>query len=424
METSALYGRIRAVLSIRVNERSRLARRIEVYWRYRITPVGRMLMLVLLVAAPVAGAVTIIRPLYYFAIFLFAFLLVHRGVGWVLKPRVQLKRFLPERCAAGATLTVPAQVTNTSPLPLFDFAVSEQSPHPTVKLDDNPEYVACIPPGASVEVTYRITPTRRGVYDFAGPVAMTAFPFGVYNEGRSISSPHRMLVYPRFTPLTGVDLPVGRRHQPGGLQMVSLVGDSEEFLSNREYRPGDRLRDIHHVAWARVGYPVVREFQQEYLCRIAMVVDTHIPWGRKEEDLESALSLGAAIADVLSRQEYVIDIFAAGPDLYHFQAGRSLAYLDSILDVLACIEPCRTNPFTIISQAIATEIGQISTAVFILLDWDEERERFVRSFRDMGVAVKVIVVRKNEPTLDPSGFVSDAGSVKVVTPEMVDGGRL
>jgi uncharacterized protein (DUF58 family) len=137
-----------------------------------------------------------------------------------------------------------------------------------------------------------------------------------------------------------IDLPVGRKYQPGGLHLVSHVGDSEEFIGNREYRPGDRLRDIHHAAWARTGFPIVREFQEEYLCRIAMIVDTLAPPRdtAARQDLEAALSLAAAIADALSRQEYVVDLFAAGPDLYHFQAGRGLAYLDNILDILACLE--------------------------------------------------------------------------------------
>ncbi|MBN2711695.1 MAG: DUF58 domain-containing protein, partial [Planctomycetes bacterium] len=308
---------------------------------------------------------------------------------------------------------------NSSRFSVFDLAAGEYRPDSSIWIDRDPQYVDCLQPGESADVVYSLTPQKRGAYDFSGPMAVTAFPFGLYNAQTVFKEPHRLLVYPRFTPLAAVDLPVGRKHQPGGLQMASNIGDSEEFLGNREYRPGDRLRDIHHAAWARRGYPIVREYQQEYLCRIAMVVDTYVPSydSNAADGLEAALSLSAAIADVLSRQEYVIDIFAAGPDLYHFQAGRSLAYLDNILDILACIEATNHNPFITLAPAVAEEIGQISTAVVVLMDWDEEREKFVRSLRDFGVAVKVIVVKDGPPTHNPAGFVSDAGAVTVLTPE-------
>jgi len=403
---------------------SPLGRWVLFTWRRRITANGRMLLIVLLVSGPVSAAIGIGMPLYYFSVFLFMLLLVGRLGGLLFGPRVELKRDLPERCAAGAEIRVYATVRNRGYLSVFDLAASERMPHMSIELADQPEYVDCLPAGAAGELTYTLRPTLRGVYDFKGPVAMTVFPLGVYHHTRNFADSRRMLVYPRFMPLQAVDLPVGRKHQPGGLQMVSHVGDSEEFLGNREYRPGDRLRDIHHTAWARVGFPVVREFQQEYLCRIAMICDTFLPHqGRRaRRDLEAALSLSAAIADVLSRREYVIDIFAAGPDLYHFQAGRSLAYLDNILDILACIEPCRQSPFATIAPAIMEEIGEISTAVMVFLDWNAERETFVRSIREHGVEVKILVVRSSPPTFDPSGFPTAAGPIQVLTADQVETG--
>ncbi len=417
MDLDAVVERVQDFVRPRPEKVSRLGRWIWFTWRRRITATGRMLLLVLLVVGPVSAVIGLHVPLYVFSVYLFALLLVGRLGGLLFGPRVEVWRQLPERCAAGATLRVHARVENQSRLAVFDLGVSERMPHMSIELEDRPTYLDVLGRGESATLTYTMVATARGAYDFKGPVATTVFPFGVYHHTRNFTAPHRMLVYPRFLPLAGVD-------QPGGLQMVSNVGDSEEFLGNREYRPGDRLRDIHHASWARVGFPVVREFQQEYLCRIAMVVDTFVPAEarRARADMEAGLSLAAAVADALSRQEYVIDIFAAGPDLYHFQAGRSLAYLDNILDVLACIEPCPESPFARIAPALMEEIGQISTAVMVFLDWNEERESFVRSLRAMGVAVKVVVVRNDPPRFDPTGFVTEAGPVQVFTPEEVEGG--
>ncbi len=403
---------------------SRLERHLRWSWQRKLTAMGRSLLWILLVVGTFSMTFGPPNPIHYFAIFLFSFLLMSRLMNFLFWMRVKVERSLPERCACGVTLSVRARVKNVGRLPVFDLTASEYLPPSEIKLEDQPQYLDYLGPGEEAEVTYTLECPRRGVYDFSGPVAMTAFPFGVYNDSRKFSSPQRLLVYPRFVPLQEVDLPVGRRYQPGGLQMVSRVGDSEEFLGNREYRPGDRLRDIDHAAWARVGKPVVREYQQEYLCRIALIVDTCVPkyQPRQRPAMEAGLSLAAAVADVLSRQEYVIDIFAIGTELYHFQAGRSLAYLDNILDVLACIEECQTSPFQTLTSAIQEATAQISTAVFVLLDWDEEREQFVRAIRDCGVAVKVAVVRQGEPTLDPSGFRGEAGPVQVFTPAQIEAG--
>jgi hypothetical protein len=60
--------------------------------------------------------------------------------------------------------------------------------------------------------------------------------------------------------------------------------------------------------------------------------------------------------------------------------------------------------------------------VVLLLDWDEERAAFVRTLRSLGVAVKVVVVRKGKPTVDPTGVPTDAGEVKVLTPAQARAG--
>jgi uncharacterized protein (DUF58 family) len=391
-------------------------------------PAGRLLLGVMSVAGVTAAVISVQFPLYHFALLLFALLLVNNAAGMVLRPNVRVERSLPARCARGVTLEVRARVTNLGRLPALDLALAEQTP---ADMDGSAgpqarprQYLRHLAPGATASLTYYLRAPRRGSHDLLGPIALTAFPFGLYQGRRRLPAMHRLLVYPSFQPLESLELPVGAKHQPGGLQMVSQVGDSEEFLGNREYRPGDRLRDLHHLAWARVGVPVVREFQQEYLCRIALVVDTHVPRRRSAgvAELEAGISLCAAVADALSRQEYVVDVFAAGPDLYHLQAGRSLAYLDDILDVLACLEPCRRSPFTTLAPALREEVAQISTAVVVLLDWDAERVAFVRALQEHGVEVKPIVVRSDAPSLDPRGFQGAAGPVQVLTPTQVERG--
>lgn len=404
--------------------RLRFTKRLVYQWQHKLTPAGRVALVVVVLGGSVAGNLGPQYPMFVFGLMLLAAGLVTMGASLVLRPRLRVRRALPERCAAGATVRVRGEVVNEGRVPMWDLALREVAEPPLLRLERPAAFHARLGPGERVELEYPVTPVRRGSYDLPGPDVVTAFPFGLHLSTRRFADPARMLVYPRFVPLTRLDLPAGRRHQPGGLELVSRVGDSEEFVGLREYRPGDRLRDLHHAAWARLGTPVVREFNQEYLTRIALVVDSWVPRETRatRRAFEAGISLGAAVADALSRQEYVVDLFAVGPDVYHLQAGRSLGYLDDILDVLACIEPCPENPFLRLGPALGEAVRQISTAVVVLLDWDEPRRAFARFLEEHGAETKLFLVRDGEPSLDPTGFVSAGGPVLRLSPAQVEAG--
>lgn len=390
------------------------------------TPAGRLLLLFLGPIALVGAGYTLPYSLYYTTFFLFSIAAVDGVVGRFLLPRFEVQRLTGLRCAAGATIQARASVKNVGRWPAYDLTIREEAKPPRFELPLEVPLHACLLPGEEVVLSAPFRPSRRGAYELTGPTVLSAFPFGLYLNSRSAKTPVRLLVTPSFVPLDAIRIPAGMRHQPGGMELVSNVGESMEFVGNREYRPGDRLRNIHHMAWARVGKPVVREFQQEYLTRIALAVDTFSgsknPGAAKVRALEAAISLAASVADALSRQEYVIDLFAAGPDLYHFQAGRHLAFLDDILDVLACIEHCPEDPFPKLGPSVAESIAQISTAILVFLDWDETRRDFARMLQDSGVQIVVLLVRDGDPSLDPAGFTTGSGPVRIFTPAEVEAG--
>ena len=84
------------------------------------------------------------------------------------------------------------------------------------------------------------------------------------------SDPRTLWVTPRFTPLARFETPRGRRYQPGGTASAFQLGDSFEFIGNREYREGDPVRAIDWRATARLSRPVVREYREEFLQRVAV----------------------------------------------------------------------------------------------------------------------------------------------------------
>jgi uncharacterized protein (DUF58 family) len=335
------------------------------------------------------------------------------------RPRISLDCSLPERATAGTPLNIPYAITGRErvrPL-LLSFPASrgiELAPRQALIASRGDE-------PTRGQVTLRAE--RRGKYHLRGPTVRATDPLGLVGGRALESTPRNLLVYPRFYAMDSFGLPVGRRYQPGGIPLASRTGDSLEFLGTREYRPGDPIKHIHWRSSARVGAPVVMEFQEEYFSRIALVLDTFLPRRPKpaERDaFEASISVIASVTDYFSRSEYVVDIFAAGPDLYEVSAGRSLAYLENVLDVLACVEPCHDPPFSIVGPTLFEKLQQITSVVAVVQDWDDAREDLLRRVKAFGVDLRTIIVRDGPTRKDFGAAADELGEVSLIRPGDVE----
>ncbi|MDX9975739.1 MAG: DUF58 domain-containing protein [FCB group bacterium] len=353
-------------------------------------------------------------PAYHLMTALFALYGVAFVAGPLLCPRVIIKGDLPDKTGVDQPISGVFDIENRSRRPVFDLSLGYFNlPKGLRLLEEDCGRVASLARGKHASLGVRLVALRRGLYTLPPLRAYTTFPFGLFRVQAARTSGGRLLVLPSFHPIETVDLPVGSRYQPGGVALTSHIGESPEYIGNREYRPGDNLRRVDYRSWARLGKPAVREYQEEYYCRVALILDTFVarrdtsPAGFPE--LESGVSLAASVADALARGEYLIDLFAAGPELYVFRAGRHLAHFENILEILACVEACRTNPFDTLAPALADELNNISTVVCVLLDWDDTRERLVRTAREAGCEVRVLIVRNGETTRPYAGLDEQYG---------------
>src|SRR6185312_7325841 len=88
-------------------------------------------------------------------------------------------------------------------------------------------------------------------------------------------------------------------------------------------------------SWARTGRPIVREFEEEYFRRVAVVVDAD---AYDEGRGEAAIALAAGIVAKLARGEALIDLLVAGDRVHDLTLGRSLGFLEQALELLACFD--------------------------------------------------------------------------------------
>lgn len=328
---------------------------------------------------------------------------------WWFRPRTKVLLRHAGRVCAGETLPIEIEIDNLSRRPLLQArALPHRLPPQLEAVPPEGVSLPALAPRETVRVQCGLRASLRGVYELHGMRVDSDFPFGLLHASQTTNESTALLVYPSFFPLRQLEIPTGRRHHPGGVALAASRGDSFEFWGNREWRQGDTLRDIDWRATARLRRPlekpVVREYREEFLLRVAIVLDTHVPDKNEQagQEFESAVSLCAACGDFMAREDYLVDILAAGPDLYHLTAGRSLAYLDQILDILACVESSPKPTFEILEPEILSHLSQITTVICVFLDWTMQRRAFVQRLVEQGAAVKVLIVRDALCTFDPA----------------------
>ncbi len=251
--------------------------------------------------------------------------------------------------------------------------------------------VAPAGPQQEVEVPMELTPLRRGLLRFKGVTLARADALGLFRAFSRIPAPQTVMILPKRYPLPPIELPGTMRYQAGGIALASNVGQSDEFVSLRDYRNGDPIRHIHWRTWAKAGKPVVKEFEDEFFVRHALVLDTFTDHPNSEV-FEEAVSVAASFACSIRTQESLLDLLFVGPESFCFTAGRGLGSSEQMLEILAAVQPCRDKLFSNLAHMVIEHVRSVSGCICVLLEWNGERQQFVQRLKNLGVPLLVAVV--------------------------------
>lgn len=265
-------------------------------------------------------------------------------------------------------------------------------------------------PRSEAEVRMELLPLKRGQVRFEGVTVARPDPLGLFKAFQVLSLPQSLLILPKRYPLPPIALPGTMKYQQGGVALAASVGESEEFVSLRDYRPGDPLRHIHWKSWARTGRPIVKEFQEEFFVRHALILDTFSD-GEQEEVFEEAVSVAASFACTIQTQESLLDLMFVGPQAYCFTSGRGLAHSDQMLEILASVKVCRDKPFASLQRLVIEHLAGLSGCICIFLAWDQARRDFVEQLKVIGVPLLVLVITEagQAKTLDAGPLKDQPG---------------
>lgn len=327
--------------------------------------------------------------------------------GTYFRPKLRFIRRIHSFPSAGETFSYRVDVENVGTRTARNVVVEERGLPADLRPSGPSPQIDILEPGQSTSVTLSLRCLSRDCFDLDRLQGGTTFPSGLVKSGRKSRTSDRLVVYPKVTEINDLVVPHSRNHQPGGIALASHVGESTEFLGTRDWREGDRVRDIHWPSSARAGRLIAREFQEEYFVRLAVVLDIDAPRARDQSRLEKAISLTAGITDALARKEYIVDIFAAGDNVYHFQAGRAIAHLDNILELLASVEAGQKLDTSALTEVLLPEASRLSAVICVMMDWDDERWQFVERLRSEGLSIRVICMKqgRNLEGLDASEII-------------------
>ena len=410
----------------------------------RFTPAG-LAVLCALVAASVLGPDTDNNVAYQALALLLGLIVVATACLWTFRGAFSAQRLLPRFGTAGCLLTYTVRVKNLTAknqagltlieeladsrpsfrewrvahaaerkhLRSFRYS-SRQLSNPFKVVTVKEVAVPTVTPQEEAEVRLQLTPLRRGTLQFKAVRLARPDPLGLVRAFAKVPLQQSTIILPRRYPLPPLSFPGTLKYQDGGVALASNVGQSEEFVALRDYRHGDPLRHIHWRTWAKAGKPVVKEFEDEFFVRHALVLDTFTT-DPNSEMFEEAVSVAASFACAIQTQESLLDLLFVGPQSFRFTAGRGLAHTEQMLGILAAVRPCENQSFGALEHLVLNPITAVSGCLCVFLAWDKPRREFVEKIKRLNIPLLVLVL--TEPggaALKPGPMSDDPGKFRVL----------
>jgi uncharacterized protein (DUF58 family) len=254
-----------------------------------------------------------------------------------------------------------------------------------------------------VAVRMQATASRRGLIQLSSTHVLHPDPLNLYEGITRFENPETIVILPkRYRLNADVFLSGGRHFQPGGISASWSIGESDEFVSLRDYRDGDSMRKIHWPSSAKQNKPVVREFQDEYFVRQALVLDNTCVIS---EQLEEAISVAASFLLALNNSDSMLDLIYLSDQAEILTSGRGTSAINEQLEALATLKRSDESVNKLLSASLK-HIKKLSGCILILSGWSAAQQAFAETLDRSGVPLRVFVITDNQSLKDiPAHYV-------------------
>jgi len=363
------------------------------------------------------------------------------------RARLEARREQPRYATAGEEFVYRVTLTNRGAKPLADATVGERfrDPRPgyeewraarepgeqrrnwfdreagyfrwrwlierRIPQDASQVALPVLAPGQSHTVRLSFRPRRRGRIELAGLDIGHVDALGLVRGLARVPLAARVVALPKRYRIPSIALPGARKFQQGGVSLSGSIGDSQEFLALRDYRPGDPLQHVHWKSFARTGKPIVKEYQDEFFERHALVLDTGSANG-EDAAFEEAVAVAASFVYTIDTLECLLDLLFVGGEVTAYTTGRGQSQSEQMLEVLAGVGPSPPARFVELANAVLARRATVSSIIVVLLAWDEPRRRFVAQARSSGLDVRALLVSESTPADAPGVLMLRPGAIQ------------
>jgi uncharacterized protein (DUF58 family) len=259
---------------------------------------------------------------------------------------IAVSSWLSEQAIGGISVTrrTPRGVTVGNPLRIHYEVRNERRRTPGFALEIGEEglsgrgFVPLLRAGGQAAARSENRFIRRGVFPLKAITVSTSFPFGFFRKTRRVKAPGEIVVWPRTDRPVRAPHPGGGRNAVGAASVLGPAGARGEYRGLRGFRPGDDPRDIHWRTTARLGIPVVREYEQNVAETLWICLDLRgQPGDLAEYAVETAASLSARIFQAGRR-------FGFSCSEATIEPGQGPGHLERVLHALARVDFNPLNP--------------------------------------------------------------------------------
>jgi uncharacterized protein (DUF58 family) len=263
-----------------------------------------------------------------------AALLIIGAVVWVRVHPFSLsaQRSLHERFQVGVDGRVDLTLTATGNRPVPTLAASDSFDRGrrTARFLVPPMH-----PGDTARAAYRVPTERRGRF-VIGPLRCSlSDPFGLARRSQRVIGTDDVIIHPRVHDVLALPEAGGEDLDRDTPKLRGQPDRGNEFLTLREYAPGDDLRRVHWRSTARRDQLMVR--QEESRRRAPVLVLLDIRAGAHDRtSFEVAIEAAASIVHALDREGRPVELITSLGKVLGTPGRRHIA---SVLDELAVLEP-------------------------------------------------------------------------------------
>jgi uncharacterized protein (DUF58 family) len=333
---------------------------------------------------------------------------------------VKLMRRLPPYLFAGDPLRIDYTLENARRSTAALALVVEDSLVPVdrgLAGSDRPAPVVFFPRVAGrdrLRVRWEGSSPRRGKYRFGSIDLVTRFPFGLLERRVTHQLSGSLIVYPtvgqlsrRFNLLQreAIETRRGRRHD--------RTAQQQEYHGLREYRAGDNPRWIHWRTSARLGKPMVKEFEQQNEQDLCLLIDPWLPRTKvtpeQRETLELMISFAATVClETCRNSGRRLLLGWTGPTPGVRQGPATVKLLHELLEQLATMRSSSEGQLSALFDAIPA--ASLREAILVVvstrsINLVEEAERSARLSGAVGRGLAGRVMQLDASRGDLTGLV-------------------